>query len=171
MRKPKGFSLVELMIVVAIILIIAVIAIPNLVRARMAANDSSAAGSIHAINVAEVGYFGAYPTIGFSASLAVLGGADPCSPTSITACFIDNTLATNNGGSGKSGYSFAVTGSASSGSAINDQFYDTGTPINSLSGTRAYCSTDDMVVRLQPAGTITQVSGYSACQALGPMSN
>jgi type IV pilus assembly protein PilA len=171
MRKANGFSLVELMIVVAIILIIAVIAIPNLVRARMAANDSSAAGSIHAINVAEVGYFGAYPTIGFSASLAVLGGPDPCVPTTTTACLIDNTLATNNGGSGKSGYNFAVTGSPAAGSPINNQFYDTGTPITSLSGTRAYCSTDDMVVRLQPAGNITLVAGYNACQLLGAMNN
>jgi type IV pilus assembly protein PilA len=171
MRKQKGFSLVELMIVVAIILIIAVIAIPNLVRARMAANDSSAAGSIHAINVAEVGYFGAYPTVGFSATLGVLGGPDPCVPTETTACLIDNTLATNNGGSGKSGYSFAVTGSPAAGSPINNQFYDTGTPLNSMSGTRAYCSTDDMVVRLQPAGNITLVSGYSACQALSAMNN
>jgi len=171
MRKAKGFSLIELLIVVAIILIIAAIAIPNLVRARMAANDSSAAGSIHAINVAEVGYFGAYPTVGFSATLSPLGGASPCSPTSASSCLIDNTLATNNGGSGKSGYTFGATGSPSSGTGINDQFYDTATPINSSTGSRAYCSSQDMVVRLQPAGNISLVTSYTQCIGLSAMSN
>ena len=115
MAKQKGFSLIELLIVVAIILVIAAIAIPNLMRARMAANDSSAAGSMHAINVAEVGYFGAYETVGFPATLTPLGGAQPCAPSIATACLIDQSLA---GGGPKSGYKFAATGSAGPGSAI-----------------------------------------------------
>jgi type IV pilus assembly protein PilA len=171
MRKENGFSLIELMIVVAIVLVIAAIAIPNLMRARMAANDSSAAGSMHAIANAEIGYFGTYETIGFPTTLAPLGGADPCSPSPTTACFIDSNLASNGGGNGISGYMFNATGSASSGSSVNNQFYATGTPLNGLTGSRAYCVADDIVFRLQPAGNTTLVPSYTACIGLNPMSN
>ena len=168
MRENKGFSLIELMIVVAIILIVAAIAIPNLLRARIAANDSSGAASIHAINAAEIGYFGAYETSGFPAAIASLGGTIPCIPSMATACFLDNTVAS---GAVKSGYTFAATGSASPGSSVNDQFYSTGTPVNNLTGSRAYCSTQDLVVRLQPAGNTTLVPSFATCSALNAMQN
>ncbi len=166
----KGFSLIELLIVVAIILIIAAIAIPNLMRARMAANDSSAAASERTTVTGEIGYFAAYPTVGYT-SLQGLGGASPCTPAPATGCLIDNNLASDGAGGGKSGYKFAATPSTGAGSPIPNQFYTTGTPISAQTGTKAYCAFDDGVVRTQPAGTITAVASYGACQALLPMAN
>src|ERR1700722_18066857 len=114
-NKQKGFSLIELLIVVAIILIIAAIAIPNLLRSKMAANEASAVASCRTINTAEVVYSSTYNTPAiFSTDLASLSGAS-CGPavvpTSTTACLIDPALAAATGAAtGKSGYFFTYSG-------------------------------------------------------------
>jgi type IV pilus assembly protein PilA len=110
-NKQKGFSLIELLIVVAIILIIAAIAIPNLLRARIAANEASAASALRTINTACVTYnstYGAYPP-----NISSLGPSNGATPTSTTADLLDGVLAPSGGGSTstKSGYTFAYTGS------------------------------------------------------------
>src|SRR5436853_3645304 len=119
MRKQKGFSLIELLILVPIILFIAAIAIPNLLRARISANESSAASAIRSINTAEVSYTTSYPTQGFSLSLPALGpgatGQCPAAgPAIANACLIDSSLANADQiASPKSGYVFAIGQGAS----------------------------------------------------------
>jgi type IV pilus assembly protein PilA len=156
MRKQKGFSLIELLIVVAIILIIAAIAIPNLLRARMAANESSAVASIRTLNTAQVVYNSTYPTIGFSPDIISLGGAlsKACVPTSTSACLIDSVLANdgNPAASGKSGYLFTPgTGAAAAG--VNVGYVVNAAPLTvNQTGIRAFCAEEDAVVRVDPGG-------------------
>jgi len=107
-NKEKGFSLIELLIVVAIILIIAAIAIPNLLRSRMAANEASAVGSLRTVNTACVTYSTTYG-IGFPSTLANLGTSGAASSTS--ADLIDNVLASG----AKSGYTFTYVAGAAAG--------------------------------------------------------
>src|ERR1700720_4458076 len=163
-KQQKGFSLIELLIVVAIILIIAAIAIPNLMRARMSANEASAVGSIRTINTAEVSYNTTYPAIGFSPNILSLGGAPAvaCVPAAGTACLIDSVLAAGN----KSGYTFAANSVAGGPPTVS--YESSGVPVTlNQTGIRSFCSYEDGVVRVNPAGTA--IATVAACQALAPL--
>ncbi|HEY1262981.1 MAG TPA: prepilin-type N-terminal cleavage/methylation domain-containing protein [Terriglobales bacterium] len=154
MKKRSGFSLLELLIVVAIILIIAAIAIPNLLRARIAANEASAVGSVRTINTAEIAYLSIYPTVGYASTLTTLGPAvgSPCVASSASACLIDSRLATGT----KSGYSIGIANT--SGTPTNRYDVIASPAARNQTGTRYFCSLEDAVVRYS-TGTIASCTG------------
>lgn len=144
--RQKGFSLIELLIVVAIILIISAIAIPNLLRARVAANQASAVGSIRTINTSAVTYSSTYQDSGFPATLAAMGGADPCTASSTNACLLDEVLSSGT----KSGYTFVWT---SDGNTPSVGYTITATPISvGSSGQSMYCSDQSGDIFYDPSG-------------------
>jgi type IV pilus assembly protein PilA len=146
MVRQKGFSLMELMIVLALILIILAMAIPSMREAKINADEASAVQSIRAINQAEVQYQAAYG--GFADSLAKLGGADPCSKSADTACLLDDSLAAGS----KSGYSFTAIGENKSGNDSTSFVVGAAPESFDRTGRRRFCSSEKNVIRADPNG-------------------
>ena len=158
-RNQKGFSLIELLVVVAIILIIAAIAIPNLLQARVAANEASAVASLQTITVAQVSYAQSYPTVGFAPTLAALGGTNCAPPDETSACLIDTLLA----GGTKNGFTFNATGIGSNPAGGS---FATGLPLSG-GGNRSFCTTEDGVIHYDPTGAA--IPDHDSCIALTPL--
>ena len=151
-NKQKGFSLIELLIVVAIILIIAAIAIPNLLRSKMAANEASAVASLRTYNTAIVSYsttYGTDPATNFSA----LGPST--TPSSTAADLVDNLLGI--AAPQKSGYTFTYKAGAAVG-GITSQYTILAAPQSSSTGQRQFFTDQSGVIRQTTDGTTPTAS-------------
>jgi prepilin-type N-terminal cleavage/methylation domain-containing protein len=172
-KKQKGFSLIELLIVVAIILIIAAIAIPNLLRSRMAANEASAVGSIRTMNTAAISYNSTYGN-GFPTLLTQIGTTGTAAVSCNNAELIDSVLTSG----AKSGFNFAVlagnglgakpTGCTAAGST--DGYGVTAVPQTvGTTGQRSFCSDASGVIRYDPTGSAATLTSALCTVALSPL--
>jgi prepilin-type N-terminal cleavage/methylation domain-containing protein len=154
-KNARGFSLIELLIVVAIILIIAAIAIPNLLRSRIAANQASAVGSMRTLNTGEITYSTTYNT-GYSAALSYLGPpASGSNPTATAGGLIDSVLAGTTNDSVKSGYGFHYSPATAVQGRI-DTYAITGSPTTpGTTGSNFYFTDQSGVIRQNTTGTAT----------------
>jgi prepilin-type N-terminal cleavage/methylation domain-containing protein len=169
--RERGFSLIELLIVVAIILIIAAIAIPNLLRARIAANQASGVSNIRTITSATIVYSSTYNN-GLPPGLTALGGVGAANCNG--AILLDDTLTTPP--YHKSGYIYdyqpqgpPITNQPPSCAAPGfNEFLATAVPVVvGTTGQESYCSDEPGVIRFDVSGA--KAGSVAACQALPPL--
>lgn len=151
--RERGFSLIELLIVVAIILIIAAIAVPSFLHSKMSANESSAVYSIRTINTAQVTYASTYPTIGYATTLNALAASTTTTVVNSTnAGILDWVLGCTSQVCPKSGYNFQIPVGSATGNPVS-AYSVWGTPITvGTTGTRGFCSDNMNPIMFDPLG-------------------
>ena len=155
------------------VLVVAAIAIPNLLRARISANEASAVATIRTANVAQISYSSAYPRRGFARDLATLGPdpAAPATPSPDHAGLLDATVGnascTASAWRTKSGFQFRITAVCKQKSC--DDYVIVGTPASSSTGSRIFCSTSDGVVRFKSGPPFASPVGVAECRAWSPL--
>jgi type IV pilus assembly protein PilA len=163
-RKENGFSLIELLIVVAIILIIAAIAIPNLMRSRQSANEAAAVSTLRTLNTAESTYNTSFGhAVGYASTMVALG------PTTTVcdqyhSCMIDGTLACSTQPCLRGGYNYFLV--SDSGSAPFMDYAFTAAPLAwGSTGSKNFCTADDGVIRYQAGATaaLTSAAPHDTC--------
>ncbi|HEV2965034.1 MAG TPA: hypothetical protein VG649_24635 [Candidatus Angelobacter sp.] len=154
-------------------LIGAAIAIPNLMRSKVAANEAGGAATMRMLIVTEITYSNSFPEQGYAPDLVTLGpGPDSeCQPSKSHACLIDAVLGCASGTSGewctKGGYRYTITATCKAG--VCDDFVVVGTPVNSSAANKSYCATSDAVVRAQSGAPLTSPISVSECQSWNPI--
>jgi len=160
-------------------LIAAAIAIPNLLRSRIAANESAAAASVRTVNTAEITYMTVYPAKGYAPSLAAMGPPDasdcsnPSDVTAAHACLLDGVLGNAGCTPGKwctkGGYRYSVRGVCVQ--AKCKDYVVTATPLSKDTGTKSFCSVDDAVVRINMGAPLETPLTVAQCLAWKPLSS
>jgi len=155
------------------VLVLAAMAIPNLLRSRIAANEASAVGSLRTVITAQVTYESVYPQRGYAPDLASLGTVPhgPVAGSQEHAGFIDETLANESCTGGawctKSGYRFTVRSICKQ--HLCEEYVVVATPVDSNTGTRNFCSTSDAIVRYKPGSRLPSPLSVAECRAWSPL--
>jgi hypothetical protein len=157
---------------VGVVLAVAAIAIPNLLRSKIAANEASAIGSVRTVNTAQVTYAAAYGK-GFAQDLATLGPnpngsiAESVAHANLVDGTLGNASCTGDAWCTKSGYQFRVTAVCKL--HLCKEFVAVATPVDSNTGTRSFCSTSDGVIRFKTGSPLTAPVSISQCRAWTPL--
>jgi type II secretory pathway pseudopilin PulG len=155
------------------VMVVAAIAIPNLLRSRMAANEASAVGSVRTVNVAEITYAAAYPQRGYAPDLAALGEdpRDPKAKSTQHAGLLDETLGnescTGDSWCTKSGYHFHVKAICKLHKC--DEYVTVATPTNDNTGVRSFCSTSDGIIRYKTGSPVILPVTVAECRTWAPL--